>query len=319
MSQPTPGFEVLLAAPRGFCAGVDRAIDIVDLALDRLEAPIYVRREIVHNRHVVDRFKERGVVFVDELSEVPSHSTVVFSAHGVAPAVWDEGRERGLRIIDATCPLVTKVHLEVQRHVDRGDTVVLIGHEGHDEVLGTMGQAPGRVVLVENEEDVHRLQVDDETKLAYVTQTTLSVDETLEIIAALKARFPLIQGPKKDDICYATQNRQEAVKHLVRLDEIDLLLVVGSANSSNSRRLVEVAQEKGVAGHLVDDAADIQESWLEGVRRVGVSAGASAPEDLVAGVLEHLAARGGRIQERRVVAEDVTFPLPAELTRAGRP
>ncbi len=317
MSQPVEGFEVLLAAPRGFCAGVDRAIDIVDLALERLDPPIYVRREIVHNRHVVDRFKERGVIFVDELDEVPADSTVIFSAHGVSPTVWDEGRARGLRIIDATCPLVTKVHLEVRRHVDAGDTVVLIGHEGHDEVLGTMGQAPGRVVLVENEEDVRSLEVEDEGKLAYVTQTTLSVDETLGIIAALRERFPEIQGPKKDDICYATQNRQEAVKHLVGLDEIDLLLVVGSTNSSNSRRLVEVAREKGGAGYLIDDAQDIQDSWLEGAKRVGLTAGASAPEDLVEGVLEHLRSRGGRIEERLVVHEDVTFPLPAELTRAG--
>ncbi len=306
-------FEVVVAAPRGFCAGVERAIEIVDLALSRMGSPIYVRKEIVHNRHVVQRFRRHGVIFVESLDEVPPGSTCIFSAHGVSPAVWERARARGLRIIDATCPLVTKVHLEVHRHSEAGDTIILIGHEGHDEVLGTMGQAPGKVLLVENVEEVGRLEVDDPRKLSYVTQTTLSVDETRDIIAALRRRFPSIVGPRKDDICYATQNRQEAVRHIVENDGIELLLVVGSANSSNSRRLVEVARAQGVEGRLIDDAEDIREAWFDGLARVGVTAGASAPEDLVAEVLSRLQKLGGVVRERTVVDEQVTFPLPAEL------
>jgi 4-hydroxy-3-methylbut-2-enyl diphosphate reductase len=308
-------FQVLLAAPRGFCAGVERAIEIVDLALELMEPPIYVRKEIVHNRHVVERFKQLGVIFVESLDEVPGNSACVFSAHGVAPSVWEKAHDRGLRIIDATCPLVTKVHLEVLRHAKAGDTIVLIGHEGHDEVLGTMGQAPGRVVLVGNVDEVNALAIEDPTRLAYVTQTTLSVDETADIIRALRARFPEIQGPRKDDICYATQNRQEAVKSMLEEDGIDLLLVVGSENSSNSRRLVEVAEGQGARGKLIDDAGDVDPAWLRGVQRVGLTAGASAPEILVQGVTERLRQLGGSVEDRIVIAEDVTFPLPPELSR----
>ena len=314
MPADSRAFQVFLAAPRGFCAGVDRAIEIVDLALTVWTPPVYVRKEIVHNRHVVERFCERGVIFVESLEEVPEGSHCVFSAHGVSPAVWEKAEARGLKIVDATCPLVTKVHLEVRRHVDEGDTVVLIGHAGHDEVLGTMGQAPGEVVLVGSEADVDALELDDVEHLAYVTQTTLSVDETIDIIAALKRRFPRIQGPKKDDICYATQNRQEAVKALLDDVSIELLLVVGSSNSSNSKRLVEVAASQGARGELIDDATDISESWLDGLTRVGVTAGASAPPDLVQGVCSRLEELGGRVTEHKVIDEQVTFALPPELT-----
>lgn len=311
---PRDPFEVLMVSPRGFCAGVERAIDIVDLALAQREPPIYVRREIVHNQAVVERFKARGVVFVEELDEVPEGATCIFSAHGVAPAVFEQGRARGLEIIDATCPLVTKVHLEVRRSVKQGSTVILIGHAGHDEVLGTLGQAPARTVLVETVDQVEALEFDDDIPLYYVTQTTLSVDETKDIIDALRRRFPHIQGPKKDDICYATQNRQDAVKALVDQDSIDLLLVVGSGNSSNSLRLVEVARQNGADGHLIEDAAALDPAWLEGVRRVGISAGASAPEDLVMGVAQRLQQMGGEVRHRVVTTEDVTFPLPPQLT-----
>lgn len=310
-------FEILPVQPRGFCAGVDRAIDIVDLCLQRYGAPVYVRREIVHNRAVVDRFKERGVVFVEELHEVPADSVVVFSAHGVAPSVFEEGRARGLEIIDATCPLVTKVHLEVRRDVARGGTVILIGHSGHDEVLGTMGQAPGRTVLVETEAAVAGLDFPATEPLSYVTQTTLSVDETRSIIDALRARFPHIQGPARDDICYATQNRQDAVKHLVVEESIDLLLVIGSENSSNSKRLVEVALEHGVEAHLLDSAAELDAAWLASVNRVGVTAGASAPEDLVAELVAALEARGGIRRDAVVTEEDVVFALPPQLRDAS--
>jgi 4-hydroxy-3-methylbut-2-enyl diphosphate reductase len=252
---------------------------------------------------------------VEELDEVPEGSTCVFSAHGVSPRVWEKSLQRGLKIIDATCPLVTKVHMEVLRQVKAGDTVILIGHEGHDEVLGTMGQAPGRVELVQSVEDVERMRVENPSRLAYVTQTTLSVDETLGIIEALRKRFPLIQGPKKNDICYATQNRQEAVKDLLGVEHIELLLVVGSSNSSNSRRLVEVARSAQVAGHLIDDASEIQSSWLTGIKRVGVTAGASAPENLVEEVLQRLRSLGGTVHEKEVIAETVTFPIPPELVR----
>lgn len=314
-------FEILPVEPRGFCAGVERAIDIVDLCLERYGTPLYVRREIVHNRVVVDRFRERGVIFVEELDEVPAGGVVVFSAHGVSPAVFEQARERGLEVIDATCPLVTKVHVEVRRDVGRGGTVILIGHAGHDEVLGTMGQAPDRTVLVESEADVAALEFGPDEALSYVTQTTLSVDETRGIIDALRARFPWIQGPAKDDICYATQNRQDAVKHLVRHEGVDLLLVVGSQNSSNSRRLVEVANEAGVAGHLIDGAQELQVAWLEGVRKVGVSAGASAPEHLVQELVAALETHGGVRRDAVVSREDVTFALPPQLRdrAAGRP
>ena len=268
----------------------------------------------MHNRAVVDRFRARGVVFVEELHEVPDGALCVFSAHGVAPSVFEDAEARGLRVIDATCPLVTKVHLEVKRNVRReGATVVLIGHEGHDEVLGTMGQAPERTVLVQSVDEVQRLDFDERTPLSYVTQTTLSVDETRGIIDALRQRFPWIEGPAKDDICYATQNRQDAVKHLVDRERIDLLLVIGSQNSSNSQRLVEVARERGAAGHLLDDADDLDPSWLEGVERVGVSAGASAPEDLVQGLAERLRELGGTVRDAVVTEENVTFALPAAL------
>jgi len=315
----TTPFDVLLVSPRGFCAGVERAIDIVDLSLQRLAGPIYVRKEIVHNRAVVDRFRERGVIFVEELDEVPDGATCVFSAHGVAPAVWEDGRARGLHIIDATCPLVTKVHVEVRNSVLREHKVILIGHAGHDEVMGTMGQAPASTVLVENVEQVAALDFEPGTALSYVTQTTLSVDETRDVIAALRRRFPEIESPKRDDICYATQNRQDAVKSLVRDDRIELLLVVGSPNSSNSLRLVEVAREFGASGRLIDDADALDPAWFDGVTRVGVSAGASAPEDLVQGVVAGLVAMGGVLHERVVAHEDVSFPLPAELRADGAP
>ena len=306
--------EALLVQPRGFCAGVDRAIDIVDLCLERFGAPIYVRKEIVHNKAVVERFRARGVVFVDELDQVPDGSTVVFSAHGVSPAVVADAEARDLNAIDATCPLVTKVHLEVRRNVNReGATVVLIGHDGHEEVEGTMGQAPERVVLVESEANVAALDFDRDTPLRYVTQTTLSVDETKGIIDALRARFPWIEGPAKDDICYATQNRQDAVKHLVDVERIDLLLVIGSTNSSNSQRLVEVARARGVDGYLIDGADDLDATWIEGKARVGITAGASAPEDLVQGVARRLESLGATVRDAVVTEEDVHFALPKQL------
>jgi 4-hydroxy-3-methylbut-2-en-1-yl diphosphate reductase len=311
-------FEILLVQPRGFCAGVERAIDIVDLCLERFGTPLYVRREIVHNRAVVDRFRERGVVFVEELDEVPSGSVVVFSAHGVSPEVFARAEERGLEVIDATCPLVTKVHFEVRREVRSGGTVILIGHAGHDEVLGTMGQAPERMVLVESEADVTRLEFEPDEELSFVTQTTLSVDETRGIVDALRERFPRIQGPAREDICYATQNRQDAVKHLVNVDSIDLLLVVGSQNSSNSLRLVETACDAGVAGYLLDSADEFDPAWLNGVSRVGVSAGASAPEDLVEDLVRALESRGGHRTDRVVTEEQVSFSLPPQLRTPER-
>ncbi len=314
---PVPmSLEALLVQPRGFCAGVDRAIDIVDLCLQRFGAPVYVRKEIVHNKAVVQRFRERGVVFVDELDQVPDGSLCVFSAHGVSPAVFEDARARGLEVIDATCPLVTKVHNEVRRNVRQEDsTVVLIGHDGHEEVEGTMGQAPERVVLVQSVDDVADLDFDRDTPLSYVTQTTLSVDETKGIIDALRDRFPWIEGPAKDDICYATQNRQDAVKHLVDVEGIDLLLVIGSTNSSNSKRLVEVARDRGVEGHLVDGPDDLDASWVVGKSRVGVTAGASAPEDLVQGVAGRLRELGATVRDAVVTEENVTFALPPQLRR----
>ena len=315
--------EILLANPRGFCAGVDRAIEIVKRAIELLGAPIYVRHEVVHNRFVVDDLKQRGAVFVEELDEVPDGQTVIFSAHGVSQAVRAEASRRGLRVFDATCPLVTKVHLEVSRHCRAGRDVVLIGHEGHPEVEGTMGQlGAGQcgMHLVENVDDVARLKVGSgetaaSVPLAYVTQTTLSVDDAAAIVAALKARFPDIVGPKKDDICYATQNRQDAVKAMAQ--ECDLVIVVGSKNSSNSNRLREVAQHFGVPAYLVDDASAIDPDWLAGRRRIGVTAGASAPEELVQDVIACLsAAPDSQVMQLPGVEEGIQFSLPRELTGA---
>ncbi len=306
--------EILLANPRGFCAGVDRAIDIVERALARFGTPLYVRHEVVHNRFVVEALKAKGAVFVDELDQVPDGATVVFSAHGVSQAVREEAARRGLTVFDATCPLVTKVHMEVIRHLRAGDEVVLIGHAGHPEVEGTLGQArPGQVIhLVETPEDVARLQVGDPERLAYVTQTTLSMDDTRDVIAALRARFPAIAGPKKDDICYATQNRQEAVKRLARA--CDRVLVVGSVNSSNSNRLREVSERMGTPARLIDGAHQIDPAWLAGARKVGVTAGASAPEVLVQEVVARLRELGAEtVTELDGEPERVVFPLPRVL------
>jgi 4-hydroxy-3-methylbut-2-enyl diphosphate reductase len=304
---------VLLASPRGYCAGVERAVETVEKALDLYGPPVYVRKQIVHNLHVVRDLEARGAVFVDEETEVPEGATVVFSAHGVAPSVHANAAERRLQTIDATCPLVTKVHVQARRYAAEGYTVVLIGHAGHEEVVGTMGEAPDAIVLVESVADVDALELDT-TKVAYVTQTTLSVDETGEIIAALRARFPDIHAPKREDICYATSNRQWAVKEM--LSEIDLLLVIGSRNSSNSNRLVEVARAGGVAAHLIDDESEIDETWMDGVDIVGVTSGASAPEKLVEGVCEWFRTRGvADIEPYRLVDEDVEFRLPVELRR----
>jgi 4-hydroxy-3-methylbut-2-enyl diphosphate reductase len=306
--------KVLLASPRGYCAGVERAVETVERALDLYGPPVYVRKQIVHNLHVVRDLEARGAVFVDEETDVPEGETVVFSAHGVAPSVHANAALRQLNTIDATCPLVTKVHVQARRYAASGYTVVLVGHAGHEEVVGTMGEAPESIVLVESVADVDRLSFAPGTKLAYVTQTTLSVDETGEIIAALRRRFPDIHAPKKEDICYATSNRQWAVKEM--LTEIDLLLVIGSRNSSNSNRLVEVARVGGVAAHLIDDETEIEEAWLDGVEVVGVTSGASAPEKLVERVCEWFRTRGvGEIEPYRLVDEDVEFRLPIELRR----
>lgn len=307
--------EILLANPRGFCAGVERAIAIVEKALEKYGAPIYVRHEVVHNKFVCDDLRAKGAVFVEEIDEVPQGSTVIFSAHGVPQAVRQEAEARGLKVFDATCPLVTKVHVEVGKMRGQEREVVMIGHKGHPEVEGTMGQSQGGMYLVETEADVASLQVRDPEHLSYVTQTTLSVDDAAVVIAALRQRFPQIQGPKKDDICYATQNRQDAVKGLA--EQCDLVLVVGSQNSSNSRRLKEVAAGMGVEAYLVDSAEELQAAWLEGKRRVGVSAGASAPENLVGQVVERLRELGqGSVVELQGVEEDVNFPLPRELSGA---
>jgi 4-hydroxy-3-methylbut-2-enyl diphosphate reductase len=306
--------KVLLASPRGYCAGVERAVETVEKALDLYGPPVYVRKQIVHNLHVVRDLEARGAVFVDEETEVPEGQTVVFSAHGVAPSVHANAQARNLNTIDATCPLVTKVHVQARRYAADGYTVVLIGHEGHEEVVGTMGEAPDAMVLVESVEDVERLTFSPDTRLAYVTQTTLSVDETGEIITALRRRFPSIYAPKKEDICYATSNRQWAVKEM--LNEIELLLVIGSRNSSNSNRLVETARAAGIAGHLIDDETEIDERWLEGVTTVGVTSGASAPEKLVDRVCDWFRARGvTEIEPYRLVDEGVEFRLPTELRR----
>jgi len=308
--------DILLANPRGFCAGVDRAIGVVERVLALYGPPIYVRNEVVHNRFVVDGLKRRGAIFVDELDQVPTGATVIFSAHGVSQGVRREAKQRGLRVFDATCPLVTKVHLEVVRHCKNGFEVILIGHRGHPEVKGTMGQydtaAGGRLHLVEKVADVAGLQVRDPFRLAYVTQTTLSVEDTAGIVVALKERFPAIQGPKKSDICYATQNRQDAIRDLAR--RCDLMLVVGSTNSSNSNRLREIAEKYGVAAHLIDGPEDIQCAWLLQNPRVGLTAGASAPEVLVEQVIKRLREYGASgVEEQSGICEQVVFALPKEL------
>ena len=304
--------QVYLANPRGFCAGVDRAIEIVERALEMFGAPIYVRHEVVHNRFVVDDLRAKGAVFVDELDQVPAGATVIFSAHGVSRAVREEATQRGLRIFDATCPLVTKVHMEVARNRSNGTECILIGHAGHPEVEGTMGQADGGMHLVESAEDVARLRVKDETNLSYATQTTLSMDDTAKIVNALRARFPDIKGPKKDDICYATQNRQDAVKALAK--SVDVMLVVGSRNSSNSNRLREVAEGQGVRAYMIDGPDDIRREWLVNVKRVGLTAGASAPELLVRQVIDRLREFGAtQVLEMDGKSEHVMFPVPKEL------
>jgi len=309
--------RVLLASPRGYCAGVERAVDTVERALQVYGEPVYVRKQIVHNSHVVRELEDRGAIFVDSVEEVPEGATLVFSAHGVAPAVRDASEARRLTTIDATCPLVTKVHTQARRYADAGYTIVLIGHAGHEEVEGTTGEAPQAIVLVESVTDAEKIELPLDTRLAYITQTTLSVDETHAIVAALRRRFPQIEGPEKEDICYATSNRQWAVKEL--LDEVELLLVIGSHNSSNSNRLVEVARAAGVPAYLIDDAGGIDETWLSGVEVVGVTSGASAPERLVRDVCNWFRARGvPDVAEHRSVYEDVVFKLPLELRRAER-
>jgi 4-hydroxy-3-methylbut-2-en-1-yl diphosphate reductase len=310
-SGAAPG-RVLLAAPRGYCAGVDRAVQTVEHALDLYGSPIYVRKEIVHNKHVVQELEKRGAIFVEEETEVPEGAMVVFSAHGVAPSVHENAAKRSLRTIDATCPLVTKVHVEAVKFAAEGYTIILIGHEGHEEVEGTTGEAPENIVLVQTEDDVEGLEVDDPDRVAYINQTTLSVDETSSIIAALKRKFPNMTGPKTDDICYATTNRQQAVKELAR--ECELVLVIGSTNSSNSNRLVDVAREHGAASYLIDNAGQVDEAWLEGVETVGITSGASAPEELVEALVEFFRERGADdISELKTVEEDVRFMLPTEI------
>ncbi|MGX6449200.1 4-hydroxy-3-methylbut-2-enyl diphosphate reductase [Patulibacter sp. S7RM1-6] len=310
---PTPD-TVLLARPRGFCAGVDRAVQTVERALDLYGAPVYVRKEIVHNKAVVESLRARGAIFVDELTdEVPEGAITVFSAHGVSPAVHADAADRGLRTIDATCPLVTKVHREAIKFAEEGYRMILIGHAGHEEVEGTMGEAPDHITLVETIEDVDRLDIDPATdKLAYISQTTLSVGETRDIIARLRERFPHITGPRKDDICYATTNRQTAVKALA--EQCDLVLVIGSKNSSNSARLVDVTRERGTDAHLIDHVGEVDDAWLVGKRTVGISSGASAPEDLVAALVQHFRDRGTQdVRELEVVREDVRFMLPKAI------
>lgn len=304
--------RVLLASPRGFCAGVNMAIEALELAHQLLPAPIYVYHEIVHNKHVVARFRDQGVVFVDDLNEVPTGATLLFSAHGVSPAVRNIARERNLRAIDATCPLVTKVHLEAIKYANEGYTIFLIGHEGHDEVIGTMGEAPEAIVLVETPEEVNSLQVADESRVAYLTQTTLSVDDANRIISRLRLRFPQIVSPPKEDICYATQNRQEAVSDLSA--EADLTLVLGSQNSSNSQRLAELSRERGIPAYLIDGPQDIDATWFEEVATVLVTAGASAPEVVVGAVVDFLRDRfQASVETRSIREENVSFPLPREL------
>ena len=310
---PSANKKIILLSPRGFCAGVVRAIDVVKIALDLYGAPIYVRKEIVHNKHVVDELRAAGAIFVDELAEVPGGARVIFSAHGVSPAVRTEAAERNLNVIDATCPLVTKVHLEAIRFQRKGYSIVLVGHSNHDEVIGTMGEAPDCTFLVEHPGDVAKLELPDPEKIVYLTQTTLSLDETRDIIAALKDRYPNIQSPAAQDICYATENRQIAVKAVAPLCE--LLLVVGSQNSSNSRRLVEVCEKTGVPSYLVDDRSEVRPEWLVGVKTISITAGASAPENLVEELLAFLRDDYGfgEMVEMEIMEEDVRFTLPMEL------
>jgi 4-hydroxy-3-methylbut-2-en-1-yl diphosphate reductase len=312
---PSAPDKLLLAAPRGYCAGVDRAVQTVERALDLYGAPVYVRKEIVHNKHVVEQLRERGAVFVDHETEVPEGETVVFSAHGVAPSVHANAESRALRTIDATCPLVTKVHVEAKKFAAQGYTIVLIGHAGHEEVEGTMGEVPGSIVLVETPEDVDRLEVLDPERVAFISQTTLSVDETAAVIERLRLRFPAIVGPRTDDICYATTNRQAAVKQLA--GECDLVLVIGSRNSSNSNRLVDVARAAGANAHLIDHEGQVREEWLEGARVVGITSGASAPEELVQRLVDSFRARGTKlVEELQVLREDVRFMLPKKIRQA---
>jgi 4-hydroxy-3-methylbut-2-en-1-yl diphosphate reductase len=319
MSERTiPQFQspprVLLAAPRGYCAGVDRAVEIVEVALQTYGAPVYVRKQIVHNLHVVRRLEAKGAIFVDELDEVPEGSNVVFSAHGVAPEVHAQARQAQLKVIDATCPLVTKVHQEARKFAGKGYDIVLIGHEGHEEVVGTMGEAPSAIHLVGDEQEAAEVEIADPGKVAYLTQTTLSVDETQGVIGVLRDRFPVLAGPRSDDICYATQNRQSAVKELAR--SCQLILVIGAENSSNSKRLVEVARSLGCASHLIPEASAIDPAWFDGVETVGVTSGASAPEWLVDELLDTLRERGAQeVHEVEVVPEDVRFSLPGALWR----
>jgi 4-hydroxy-3-methylbut-2-en-1-yl diphosphate reductase len=308
--------RVLLAAPRGYCAGVERAVETVERALAQHGSPVYVRKQIVHNSHVVDELSARGAIFVESVDDVPPGGLVVFSAHGIAPAVRAGAAARSLRTIDATCPLVTKVHAEAKRYAAEGYTVVLVGHAGHEEVEGTMGEAPDAIVLVESVEDAERLVVEDPHRVAHVTQTTLSVDETREIVAVLHRRFPGLRGPEKEDICYATTNRQQAVKEL--LGHVELLLVIGSPNSSNSQRLVEVARARGVTAHLIENERELDQRWLEGVEAVGVTSGASAPEVLVERLCDWFRGRGvAEIRELSPAEENVVFKLPAELRRSA--
>lgn len=319
LREVTAIMDILLSNPRGFCAGVDRAIDIVERAIEVFGAPIYVRHEVVHNRYVVDGLRERGAVFVEELSEVPENSTVIFSAHGVSKAIQDEAKQRGLQVFDATCPLVTKVHIEVHHHASQGREIVFIGHAGHPEVEGTMGQydnPEGGIYLVESPEDVQRLEVKNPSNLAWVTQTTLSIDDTQAVVDALRAKFPEICGPKKDDICYATQNRQDAVKKLA--DKCDVILVVGSPNSSNSNRLREIAEKLGCQSHLIDDASQVRREWIENAQCVGITAGASAPEVLVSEVIAKLKDWGAKTAvEFKGIEEKVVFSLPKELRKSA--
>ena len=307
--------KLLLAAPRGYCAGVDRAVQTVERALELYGPPVYVRKEIVHNKHVVEQLRERGAVFVEQETEVPEGETVVFSAHGVAPSVHANAGARDLKTIDATCPLVTKVHVEAKKFAAEGYTIVLVGHAGHEEVEGTMGEAPDHIVLIETEADVDALEVEDPDRVAFISQTTLSVDETRAIIDRLREKFPNITGPRTDDICYATTNRQMAVRQMA--GECDLVLVIGSSNSSNSNRLVEVARAHGAESHLIDNEGQVREEWLEGKRVVGISSGASAPEELVQRLVDFFRARGtDDVSEFEVVQEDVRFMLPKEIRKA---
>jgi 4-hydroxy-3-methylbut-2-enyl diphosphate reductase len=313
LATDTAGIErLLLAAPRGYCAGVDRAVQTVELALERYGPPVYVRKEIVHNKHVVEQLRARGAIFVEQETDVPEGSVTVFSAHGVAPSVRVNAEARSLRTIDATCPLVTKVHVEARRFAADGYTIVLVGHDGHEEVEGTMGEAPDQIVLVQTEADVDTLEVPDPEKVAYISQTTLAVDETRAIIDRLRERFPAIVGPRTDDICYATTNRQAAVRQLAA--QCELVLVIGSQNSSNSQRLVEVARDCGSRAHLIDNASEVQEEWLEGVRTLGVSSGASAPEELVQELVARFGERGVTdVSELTFTQEDVRFMLPKTI------